>query len=335
MSAEHLRTGIVRPDETRDVRSRLVAENFFSMRPKPLERWVWQRGLPASAERVYWYHWDLGHRNGTWCSQVPIRIVGRDCCLDPATVTRAYQLLKSLDLIRREDPGRDPANPFQQATALTEVRVPRELLTTLGREPKRRSTAAPKPVLAAKPIAQGRAEPSPVTPAITVSREESKAIFARFSAGERTRFAEASRHRRAGMEFDADTRLGPTDRAHVLDTLQSLAQARPVQTVPDRPAAQAPAAPKGPRRLKALEVVRLQRSLRTLAAAAGAPAHQSQLREVMYAVEEGALTNFPVPLAINIALKKLREGTWSVPHRMPAGWGLQRAYPEQCSAAGQ
>ena len=335
MSAENLRTGAVRPDDTRDVRSRLVAENFFSMRPKPLERWVWQKGLPASAERVYWYHWDLGHRYGTWCSQVPIRIVGRDCCLDPATVTRAYQLLKSLDLIRREDPGRDPSNPFQQATALTEVRVPRELLTTLGREPKRRPTAAPKSVIAAEPIAQGRAEPRQVTPAIAGSREESKAIFARFSAGERTRFAEASRHRRAGMEFDADTRLGPIDRAHVLDTLQSLAQARPVQTVPDRPAAPASSTPKGPRRLQALEVVRLQRSLRTLAAASGIPANQNQLREVMYAVEEGALTKFPAPLAINIALKKVREGAWSAPHRMPANWGLQRAYPEQCSAAGQ
>ena len=334
MSTENLRTGSVRPDETRDIRSRLVAENFFSMRPKPLERWVWQQGLPASAERVYWYHWDLGHRNGTWCSQVPIRIVGRDCCLDPATVTRAYQLLKSLDLIRREDPGRDPANPFQQATALTEVRVPRELLATLGREPKRRA-AAPKAVLVAEAVTEGRAEPCPAAPAALVSREESKAIFGRLSAGERTRFAEASRHRRAGMEFDADTRLGPTDRAHVLDTLQSLAQARPVQTVPDRPAAQAPAAPKGPRRLQALEVVRLQRSLRTLATAAGTPANAALLREVMYAVEEGALTKFPVPLAINIALKKLREGAWSAPHRMPADWGLQRAYPEQCGAAGQ
>ena len=335
MSAVNLRTGSVRPDDTRDVRSRLVAENFFSMRPKPLERWVWQQGLPASAERIYWYHWDLGHRNGTWCSQVPIRIVGRDCCLDPATVTRAYQLLKSLDLIRREDPGRDPANPFQQATALTEVRVPRELLTTLGREPKRRSAAAPKPAVAAEPAVQGRVEPRPVVPAVAVSREESKAIFGRFSAGERTRFVEASRHRRSGMEFDADTRLGPTDHAHVLDTLESLAHARPVQTVPDRPANQASGAPKGPRRLQALEVVRLQRSLRTLAAAAGTPANPSLLREVMYAVEEGALTKFPVPLAINIALKKLREGAWSVPHRMPTEWGVQRAYPEQCSAAGQ
>jgi hypothetical protein len=335
MSAEHLRTGSVRPDETRDVRSRLVAENFFSMRPKPLERWVWQQGLPASAERVYWYHWDLGYRNGTWCSQVPIRIVGRDCCLDPATVTRAYQLLKSLDVLRREDPGRDPANPFQQATALTEVRIPRELLAMLGREPKRRQAAAPKAVVPTEPVVQGRAAPRPVTPTMTVSREDSKAIFGRLTAGERTRFAEASRHRRSAMEFDADTHLGPTDRAHVLDTLESLAHARPVQAGPDRPANASASARKGPRRLQALEILRLQRSLRTLATAAGTPTKPGVLREVMYAVEEGALTKFPVPLAINIALKKLRDGAWSVPHRMPAEWGLQRTYPEQCSAAGQ
>ena len=335
MSAENLRTGIVRPDDTRDIRSQLVAESFFSMRPKPLERWVWNQGLPASAERIYWYHWDLGHRNGTWCSQVPIRIVGRDCCLDPTTVTRAYQLLKRLDLIRREDPGRDPANPFQQATALTEVRVPRELLATLGREPKRRPTAAPKPVTIAEPAAAGRAEPRPMAPTAAVSRADSKGIFSRLSAGERTRFAEASRHRRTGMAFDADTRLGPTDREHVLDTLGSLAQARPIQAIPNRPAVPAATAPKGPRRLQALEVVRLQRSLRTLAAAAESPANPGLLREVLYAVEEGALTKFPVPLAINIALKKLREGAWSVPHRMPTAWGFQRAYPEICSAAGQ
>lgn len=358
MSAQNLRTGTVRPDDSHDPRARLVAENFFSMRPKPLERWLWQQALPASAERIYWYHWDLGYRNGTWCSQVPIRIVGRDCCLDPATVTRAYQLLKSLDLIRREDPGRDPANPFQQATALTEVRIPRELLVTLGREPKRRpasetntQNAASTPIPnVAVPAQQARAvtkETAPLTVAATgnaadhppsemsVSRAESKAIFGRFSAGERTRFAEASRLRRANMEFDADTRLGPTERAHVLSTLESLSRARPTQTSPKQPAAQVTPSPKGPRRLPALEVVKLQKSLRTLAAASGTPTNEGLMREVMYAVEEGALTRFPVPLAINIALKKLREGAWSSPYRMPADWGVRRAAAEVCSAAGQ
>ena len=336
MSAENLRTGNVRPDETRDPRSRLAREKYFSMRPKPLERWLWQQGIPASAERIYWYHWDLGNRNGTWCSQVPIRIVGRDCCLDPATVTRAYQLLKKLDLIRREDPGRDPANPFQQATAMTEVRIPRDLMTTLGREPSR---PRPQVTVVVEPETgspQGRAEdPVQEAPAASVSRAESKTIFARLSPGEKTRFAEASRHRRVGMEFDADTRLGPTDRGHVLATLESLARARPVQTPPDRQAPVVASRQTGPRRLQALEVVKLQRSLRTLTAASGIAQRPELIREVMYAVEEGALTKFPTPLALNIALKKVREGAWSAPHRMPAGWGLQRARPESCSAAGQ
>ena len=137
------------------------------------------------------------------------------------------------------------------------------------------------------------------------------------------------------MEFDADTRLGPTERAHVLSTLESLARARPAQRTPDRPASQAAPVQKGPRRLPALEIVKLQKSLRTLANASGTPASEALIREVLYSVEEGALTRFPVPLAINIALKKLREGAWSSPYRMPADWGVRRAPAESCSAAGQ
>ena len=323
-------------ENSRDPRTRLSREKYFSMRPKPLERWLWQQGIPASAERIYWYHWDLGNRNGTWCSQVPIRIVGRDCCLDPATVTRAYQLLKKLDLIRREDPGRDPANPFQQATAMTEVRIPRDLMTTLGREPSRRQAQSAVSVAPVPVGHQSRAEEGlPEAPAANISRAESKAVFGRLSPGERTRFADASRHRRAAMEFDADTRLGPTDRGHVLSTLDSLARARPVQTVPDRAVPAVPSRRALPRRLQALEVVKLQRSLRTLASASGTDQKPGLLREVIYAVEEGALIKFPTPLAINIALKKLREGAWSTPNRMPTDWAVHRALPELCSAAGQ
>ena len=323
---------------SRDPRTRLAREKFFSMRPKPLERWLWQQGIPASAERVYWYHWDIGNRNGTWCSQVPIRIVGRECCLDPATVTRAYQLLKRLELIRREDPGRDPANPFQQATAVTEVRIPRELLTTLAREPSRqrpvREAPAERPPIAAPEaeIRQGRGAAEPVN--TVVPRDESRAIFARLSAGERARFAEASRQRRSNFEFDADTRLGPADRGHVLATLESLARARPTAAPTDHATVTTARRPSGPRRLAALEILKLQKSLRTLAAAAGTAPNARLMREVLFAVEEGALVRFPAPLAINVALKKIREGHWSVPHRMPPDWGLNRALPESCSAAG-
>ena len=52
-------------ETVRDPRVTLMREKYFTMRPKPLERWVWQQGMPASAERVYWYHWDLGAQNGT------------------------------------------------------------------------------------------------------------------------------------------------------------------------------------------------------------------------------------------------------------------------------
>ena len=325
-------------ETSRDPRTRLAREKYFSMRPKPLERWVWQQGIPASAERIYWYHWDIGNRNRTWCSQVPIRIVGRDCCLDPATVTRAYQLLKRLDLIRREDPGRDPANPFQQATAVTEVRIPRDLLVGLGREPNRKLAAAPEdresaPQAVERPGNTVSAVRSDAT-AAGLSRQESQAVFARLSAGERARFSESSRQRRASVEFDADTRLGPADRGHVLATLESLARARPASAPRAGATEPGKTALKAPRRLQALEILKLQKSLRALAAAAGSALAANVMREVVYSVEEGALAKFPAPLALNVALKKIREGAWAVPHRMPANWGNGRALPELCSAAG-
>ncbi len=314
---------------SRDPRVTLMRDKYFTMRPKPLERWVWQQGLPASAERVFWYHWDLGAQNGTWCSQVPLRVVARDCCLDPATVTRAYQWLKRLELLRREDPGRDPRNPFQQATAVTEVRVPMAVVTGLAREPNRRPGAA-TPGFAERP-ATAVETVAPVSPAGPIpGREESRLIFAKLSAGERSRFATASAQRRGAVEFDADTRLAPPERAHVLATLESLARSRPVPATP----VTARSAATGPRRLTALEVLKAEKGLRTLGAARGEPSPAGLLGEVVYAAEEGALSKFPVPLALNIALKKIREGVWSSPHRMPPDWSLRRALPVPCSAAG-
>src|ERR1039458_2542565 len=133
-------------ENAHDPRARLVREKYFSLRPKPLERWLWAPGVPASAERVFWLHWQEGLQRGDWCSEVPLKRVAHECCLDLSTVTRAYQLLARMGCIRRTDPGRDPANPFNQATAVTEVRVPRELLVELDRHPNRRSAIAEKPL---------------------------------------------------------------------------------------------------------------------------------------------------------------------------------------------
>src|SRR5271170_697922 len=116
-----------------DPRSALVKTKYFSLHPKPLERYLWRQSLPPAAERVFWLHWEAGMQNGDWCSEIPLKRVALECCVDPSTVTRAYQLLKALGLIRRQDPG----NPFQQATAITEVRLPREFVSELSRSPNR------------------------------------------------------------------------------------------------------------------------------------------------------------------------------------------------------
>jgi hypothetical protein len=174
------------------------------------------------------------------------------------------------------------------------------------------------------------ATPSPTGP--VPSREESRQIFAKLSAGERSRFAAASSHRRTTVEFDVDTRLSPTERAHVLATLESLARARPAGA----PAAgTVTAQATGPRRLTALEVLKVDKGLRTLAQARAEAPPAGLLGEVVFAAEEGALAKYPVPLALNIALKKIREGAWSSPHRMPPDWSLRRALPVPCSAAGR
>ena len=137
MDIDNARTGEVRLEEAADPRTRLTQDKFFTQRPKPLERWLWRRRVPAAAERVFWFHWSEGARNGDWCSQFALHFIARQCEVDTSTVTRAYQVLKRLGLIRRTDPGRDAANPFEQATCITEVLLPPEMLAELQASPNR------------------------------------------------------------------------------------------------------------------------------------------------------------------------------------------------------
>jgi hypothetical protein len=339
-----------------DPRDRLVREKYFSLRPKPLERWLWQQGLPQAAERVFWLHWEEGMRNRDWCSQVPLKRVASLCCVDPSTVTRAYQLLKARDLIRREDPGRDPENPFQQGTAVTEVRIPRELLTELPRSPNRPQITpasqqgtsqhragditcpeslsgiktAPRAAESVPEDSDSRPEAAPSAPRPT--RQEIQAMWGRASATERSRYFEASRNGLTAIEFDADTRLAPEDRGQLLTQLTQMAHARSSPPAPPK-SVQGASACFGyakPRRLSPLELARTRK--RVLESVLGAQA-QDVLRQVVWAVEEGALRRFEMPLAVNIALKKIREGAWSRPNRMPPSWSRIAALPETCSAA--
>jgi hypothetical protein len=317
-----------------DPRSDLVRTKYFSLHPKPLERWLWQQGLPQAAERVFWLHWEAGMRNGDWCSEIPLRRVATECSVDPSTVTRAYQLLKSKGLIRREDPGRDPNNPFCQATAITEVRLPREFLTELSRSPNRQSPTSQRAAIVPNST---RTTPAPAADDATIksirrTRKETQEMWSRASATEQSRYFVASRDRLTALEFDPDTRLTPEDRGYLLAELAQLAAARPSPAT--RANQHAKLIPSGPRRLSALDLARARRQI--LSAVSG-PSGQETLRQVVWAVEEGTLRRFALPLALNIALKKIREGAWTRPNRMPPNWHpalqLSRAWPEQCSAA--
>jgi hypothetical protein len=176
--------------------------------------------------------------------------------------------------------------------------------------------------------------PAPIPSVARPSRQESQALWSRVSKGEQARFFIASRDRLTTLEFDPDTRLTPEDRGQILAQLTQLAAAKPSPTTA-RPPNSAPSAHVGPRRLTVLDLARTRKRIVEAVPAAAAP---EILRQVLWAVEQGALRRFDVPMAVNIALKKIREGAWSKPNRMPPNWlpgarAAARAVPEQCSAA--
>jgi hypothetical protein len=332
----------------RDPRTALVREKYFSLRPKPLERWLWQQGLPQAAERVFWVHWEEGMKAGDWCSQIPLRLVASLCCVDPSTVTRAYQVLKKLDLIRREDPGRDPGNPFQQATAITEVRIPRELLTELSRAPNRPQrrldeeggdqrhaatpTRAPATSRAGEAVSGSQAT-DVARPAIAAGPPADRNMIGKaigkLSDAERARFTAASRACASHLEFEANTRLDPEERAAVLGVLASFARTK-TTPIPTAVAEGRRSQVATRRQISPLEAARLRRSLLELLPRSAAA---ETLREILWSMEEGALNRYEIPLAINTALKLVREGRWTRPNRMPPNWRGSRAAAETCSAA--
>ena len=319
-------------ESAHDPRSALVKTKYFSLHPKPLERWLWKQALPPAAERVFWLHWEAGMQNGDWCSEIPLKRVAFECCVDPSTVTRAYQLLKALELIRREDPGRDPNNPFQQATAITEVQLPRDLVTELSQSPNRPMKAhGTERFETAAPAAKGPVIAAPERQRF--SREQTQEMWSRASAAERARYFAASRDRLTSLEFDANTQLTPEERGEILFQLGQVAAARPLAN--QRKSSATAPAPKGPRRLSVLELARVRREVLKVVPAAASP---EVLRQVIWAVEQGALQRFTVTMAVNIALKKIREGAWGRPHRMPPNWLPQahkagNAHPEPCGLA--
>ena len=324
------------PQETSDPRTRISQECFFTARPEPLEAWLWKAKVPASAERVFWLHWREGLRNRDWCSSVPISQVAARCLMDESTVTRAYQILARLGLLRRTDPGRDPRNPFNQATAVTEVFLPRALVQDLHALPKRAKAAArattpvASPTPAASPAAPTADTPKESKPHVSWKerRKEMASWESAMSEKERSNFRDSMYRRLPGMTFDAETTVSEDIRKAILAYLGALvassaAKAAPTLTAP-------PAASNGPRKLTLFELARLRRELQKTASTSDVA---ELTRQVLWAVEQGALLKLPSAKALNVALKKIREGAWTRPHRMPPNWTRSIAAPETCGAA--
>lgn len=306
-----------------DPRTRLVQEKYFTMRPQPLERWLWRQHIPATAERIFWFHWAEGARSGDWCSQAALSFVAQECEVDTSTVTRAYQVLIRLGVLRRTDPGRDPANPFARATSITEVLLPRDLLQKLHSMPNRprlRAAAASHPSISPASAAVAPAAPDrPADPyrhlSLAERRERIRSLSERLSKSERERWHQAVCGSASQIEFDPDTRIPAAVQAEMN---QFLAARRPVEPPAARPSSSR-AHVTGARRLSIFEVARVRREVQRLA---GTQNGDELAHQVLWAIEgaAGSLRQFEPAHALNIALKMLRTSQWRRPHRMPPNW---------------
>jgi hypothetical protein len=160
------------------------------------------------------------------------------------------------------------------------------------------------------------------------------------SPEEQRQFHEAQRLHSGAIDFDEASRLSAEQRGRVLQWLGICALKPAVSSpVPGASAGEAP--PRGPRKLTVFELARLRRELQALVEPA---AVTERLREVTWSIEEGALQRFQSLHAMRIALKKIRDGLWTRPNRMPPNWaraltraglggGEGCAYPETCRSA--
>jgi hypothetical protein len=163
------------------------------------------------------------------------------------------------------------------------------------------------------------------------SRAQIQATWGRASEAERSRYFSASRIGTPIIEFDAQSRLTLDDKQQLLRQLRLMAAAR-TTTVEQGNSVQ-PSAPTSHCGSRRLSLYALAQARSRLAAIAEDTQGPELLRQIVWAMEEGALKRFQPPLALNIALKKIRQGAWTRPNRMPPNWSRLAAPPETCNAA--
>jgi hypothetical protein len=153
-------------------------------------------------------------------------------------------------------------------------------------------------------------------------RERSRAIAElvdSLSASERRAYQEALRMHRADMVFDAQSRVPVCAQSVIRRLLAVMCHSHSKDEACDRSrgSRSTPAKSLGPRKLSGFELARLSRQLQAVTSVAAAP---ELMREVVWSIEAGALKRFELRHAVHIALKKIREGRWTRPHRMPPNW---------------
>src|SRR5690606_6795339 len=134
------------------------------------------------------------------------------------------------------------------------------------------------------------------------------------------------------MAFSPTCTLTEAERDVLNESLAHLASQPPVEQA--RREAPAPLLPRaaqiGPRRLSRIELARLQAKRRDVVAGNDAP---EAIRQVAWSMQYGAQKRYPTYMALNIAAKKLREGCWSRPKRMPPNWTGLTAVRALCGPA--
>ena len=152
------------------------------------------------------------------------------------------------------------------------------------------------------------------------------------SATERDEYRNAMRLHRVSMTFDMDSKLTQEARAVVLQVLASMAES-PMAVEHKASTLDPRVNSKGRRTLSVFELTRLKRDIQI---ATSSTAGAELLRQVLWSIEAGALRRFSPLHATHIALKKIREGAWTRPHRMPPNWSPDTSTPavtETCRAA--
>lgn len=326
-----------------DPRDAMVQTKFYTHVPDPLFDLFVKKRIPRGPMLVFLMYWRAGMINGDFCSEIPIETVADRCGISTSAVTRAYQLLVRQGLLRRIDPGRDSRRPFQQAVKLTEVRLPAELLTRLDGYPNRGGRRKERSEENREENPKVSTHEPALTPCITEALKDPFAglkgrervaaqgrLLSQMSRVERARYDEAFAKRLPSIVFDPDSRLSEAEQTMVQQLLRAMtkpSQNTAVSYKPSTPMGSPCTTPT--RRLALPELARVRHALEKLCSA---DRQEELMRQIVWSVEQGALSRFTPRFACHIALKKVREGAWTRPNKMPPNWALSLSRAERPSA---